>query len=349
MDWATVFIGLGDYMAFSLTGKPQQYFDRLVERSRERCALILQLRLLSHTETTGIPNSVLRHWDVQRTQYRLYNAAADNAYVIDLLRGDRCFNDRELTAGIEQVTLSSASILDYDGEAVPAVLTSDLQLQLDKRTDFRRRNQLGQRDAVIVVRTPVAGGLQVFIGGEILNDPVDVMAGRLPGLSANEGFLDNLVRMAESAAASPPYARQVHDAFSQLERLLGRLVDEALREIKQTKRPEDFFPAKVRENIANGRAGRLEFGRCGYWDIVEIVRSNRELFAPFFIPFAGADFIGFLKPVNSNQRVWMAHPHKAEQEGKVFSDKDVTEIRSRLVATRQAYGMFLQKYRSTAA
>ena len=182
-------------------------------------------------------------------------------------------------------------------------------------------NQLGQRDAVLVARTPAAGGLQIFIGGKVLDDPADVTAGHLPGLSANEAFLDNLVRMAESAAASPPYARQVHDAFSQLERLLGRLVDEALRAINQTDRPEDYFPAKVRENITNRKTGRLEFGRCGYLDIVEIMRSNEQVFAPFFVPYAGADFIGFLKPVNWNQRVWMAHPHKAEQGGKGLQRK----------------------------
>ena len=62
MEWATVFIGLGDYMAFSLTGRPEKYFDRLLERSRERCALILQLNLLGRGVPDDIPNSVLRHW-----------------------------------------------------------------------------------------------------------------------------------------------------------------------------------------------------------------------------------------------------------------------------------------------
>jgi hypothetical protein len=34
MDWATVLIGLGDYMAFSLTGNAEKYFDRFIGRSR---------------------------------------------------------------------------------------------------------------------------------------------------------------------------------------------------------------------------------------------------------------------------------------------------------------------------
>ena len=128
---------------------------------------------------------------------------------------------------------------------MPAVQASELLVPVDIRTDFPRFNQLGQRDAVIVARTPAAGGLQLFIGGLILQDPVDLAVGRMPGLEANEKLLENLVGMAENAAASPPYAKQVHDAFSQLERILGKLVDQGLRYIKQTDHPEEFFPQKV--------------------------------------------------------------------------------------------------------
>jgi hypothetical protein len=82
---------------------------------------------------------------------------------------------------------------------------------------------------------------------------------------------------------------------------------------------------------------------------VEIIRHNEQMFAPFFVPYAGSGFIGLLKPMNSNQRLWMAHPHKAEQEGKSFTDEDVAGMRSCLVVVRQAYAAFCQKYKSAAA
>jgi hypothetical protein len=62
-------------IAFSITGAPKKYFELLVEKSKDRCAPILQLPLLSGE---GIPNSILSACDVQRTPYRVYATVSSN-------------------------------------------------------------------------------------------------------------------------------------------------------------------------------------------------------------------------------------------------------------------------------
>lgn len=348
LDWASTIIGLGDFTAFYLTGSPEEYFKKLVAKSKERCALIFQLDLLASSDDIGsISNTILRNWEVQRTPYRLISRdrlLSLNPYPIELLRGDRSFRDRDLTKNIKEITLDGASVLDYDGEAIPAVIAPELLLAVDKTTDLARKNQLGEHDALVVVRNPEPDSLQAFIGGNALKDPVDVMAGRMPGIELNETLLDNLARMAEEVAAAPPYDTQVFNVFNKLERVLGKFVDEAIRKLKCTAEPERFFPSTVCKNIRDKSTGCLDFSRCGYWDIVEIMRENRALFAPFMEPVAGGDFIGFLKPLNRNQRLLLAHPHKAEQEDKKFTQRDVDEVRDRLIAVRKAYIAFQKKH-----
>jgi len=332
---------------------PEKYFEKLVEKSKEHCALILQLDLLTPSDDIGgIPNTILRNWEVQRTPYRLISRdrlLLRNPYPVELLRGDRCFRDRDLTKNIKEVALSAASVIEYDGEAIPAVIAPELLLAVNKTTDEARTNQLGEHDALVVVRNSASGGLQVFIGGNALKDPADVLVGRLPGIELNEALLDNLVCMAEDVAASPPYATQVFDAFDQLERALGKFVDEAIRKLKRTNEPEKFFPPEVSNKIRDSSTGRLNFSLCGYWHIVEIMRANRELFAPFMTPVAGENYIGWLKALNSNQRLLLAHPHKAEQEGKEFTQGDVDEVRDRLVAVRRAYHAFQGRHLAPSA
>jgi hypothetical protein len=97
---------------------------------------------------------------------------------------------------------------------------------------------------------------------------------------------------------------------------------------------EKYFPERVIDHMRT--KGGISYSLATYDDLVNIILENWPLFQAVFNQITKAEVKRQLQRVNYKYRRHLAHPHKAEQEGFIFRDTDVSEIRDVHALVRQA-------------
>jgi hypothetical protein len=228
--------------------------------------------------------------------------------------------------------MSNTNILEYDGDTFPIVEAGPLHFFVDAG-DRPSKGVLGRKNAVAVLRR-TATEFSIFLGGSALDAPMDTVGGVLPGIEMNQELALRILKSLHEAAQGNRYLNQAYSAFSQLERDLGRMINEVLCRECGSDRIEGCFPKRVMDHIRT-KAGPV-YSLANYDDLVDIILNNWIYFQVIFKGTSKDKVKTKLQGLNYKYRRHLAHPHKAEQEGFVFRDADVSEIRNIHAMVRRA-------------
>jgi len=243
--------------------------------------------------------------------------------------------DPSLFEGVPSAVSYGNRLISYDPGVFPLIEASQSLHFFVDQGDLKHRGNLGQRNAVAVIRRHGRLCL-VVITGNFLRDRVEVIAGILPGWENNTQFADNLIDglTAHVGERRPSASATLYDLFRELETLLGKLIQTVLGSNSPIGDFRDLIPESVQKKL-NGLDG-FDYSRATYIDLVVILRDHIGKFDSYFAQPA-KDILRLLFEINSGQRVNLAHPHRAAQLGVKFAGDDVEILTRALDLVREAY------------
>jgi hypothetical protein len=334
LERADVTVCFGEWLAVAQLGpESERFLKRLGERARNGMPVLLQVYRLGEKAANSAPSipvgliRLLRDFEVQPSDIRvgserLIVETHPHPYVSWFTKGDGCLSNPRLFTGIERVLMSDTNLLDYDGDAFPIIEASSLHYFVN-RGDLKTTEIPGRRAACATIRQ-VANELQIILGGSVLSDPRQVMRGLTPGIDENKPFALRLLQLIEDHVTQ----RARHDLaaygiFSKIERTLGKVVKAILEPIAPAGQLWRMFPDDIQINLHNKEGGPPHYSRAGFGDLCRIVTSNWVHFKNVFAPVGFEEFKRCMAALNREQRIYLAHPHKAEEEGMSFTPKDL--------------------------
>jgi hypothetical protein len=338
-----VLIGLGNFFLFKWLGEPfgDEYIKLVQDRMRAGMPALFQLPrffdLLQTGQIAGRTERIFRDCEVMSTARKVYSEKDfyPGPWGTSWFRkSDGCLLNPELFTGIDSLLLSGVNLLDYDGDTYPIAVAGPLHDFVDYGDEFPQ-GVLGKKDTVAVLRrTPKE--FSIFLGGDAISATAETTLGETigDGIQANRTFALRLLQALHDATQGHRYLNQAYPAFSQLERDLGQLIYIVLSRASGSDSIEKYFPEWVIDHIQ--AKGGKKYSRATYDDLVDIVLENWNLFQAVFIEISKGQVKKQLQRVNYKYRRHLAHPHKAEQEGFVFRETDVNEIRGVHTLVQQA-------------
>jgi hypothetical protein len=335
LEASDVLIGLGDFFLFAWLGEAfgDEYVKLVQDRMHAGMPALFQLpRAFDRFRTGEIAarvERIFRDSEVFSTNNRVYSEqdyyeGHSSPMSCWFRKSDGCLLNPELFTGIDRLLMSSTNLLAYDGDTFPIVEAGPLHLFVDAG-DLPSRGVLGQKNAVAVLRR-TATEFSIFLGGSALDAPTKTLGGILPGIEMNQNLALKVLKSLHEAAQGNRYLNQAYSAFSQLERDLGKMIAEVLRKIGNSDRIEEYFPPRVIDHTLT-KTG-IVYSLANYDDLIEIILHNWKCFQIIFEETGKNTVKRRLQSLNYKYRLHLAHPHKAEQEGFVFKDIDVNEIRN---------------------
>jgi len=346
VEEADVFVCLGDFFIFSWLGHlGEKYLDILITRLRSGAPCLLQAPRLRNKFNNGeVPSyveNIFRSCEVMPTEYQVFSETLAfqermSPMTSWFTKGDRCFLHPKFFTGIDRVLMSSVNLLDYDGDTFPIILPSELHAVTDAG-DFRSPNMLSRRNSVAVMRHTDTG-LAIIIGGSMLDAPQHTVGGELPGIAPNLTVARRMMQLLDNSIHNKTFfAKEAYGAFFQLERTLGNFIRDVLQMISEDDRIEAYFPEKVRNNITTD--GRTDFSLATYNDLTEILLHNWSLFGVSFEGESKNTIKKQFQKLNYVNRRYLAHPHKAEQEGIEFGRENVDQIEAVQKVLKRAFAI----------
>jgi hypothetical protein len=250
---------------------------------------------------------------------------------LKLRAGDDSLRSSELFKDVKEVTVDSPFALRCWGEAFPVMVAGPSAWGVDARTDFpddwngRELTCMGQwvgyGDSSVVVASATG----------IIDDPVDVMAGRLPGIENNQHLAGNLIQF----LAKEVPLRRVSSTKPGPEYLCSRieinLVDFVYGVLKSESKDwwNHFVPLTVRQKASSRQEEeQSRFPKEAYLDILDlkaIMKGHWALFERHFVEAnvsGGKDkTLAFVDRVNELRRL-TGHPLKIHVSAYVFSSEE---------------------------
>jgi hypothetical protein len=356
VDRAQVVVCFGDYTLFPMAGdRGAEIVDRLIDKATQGCPFLLSLRRFAETESRN-QNALklLGRFEVLPTLKKVWDCAPEHdggisPYNIKFSKSDDCLRDLTLFNGVSEVLVHAANLLNYDGDAVPIIEASALQYYTDQG-DLLTQGALGRHPCVAVGRRSNDRELQLIIGGSVFSDPADVLSGSVPGIDRNQTFalrvidmLTNNVRLASRRALS------AYASFSRLERLLGKFVQEVAEAELVDRDFVSILPPEVLDRCFHPSGGQPGYHNAHFPDIIKILLSNWDLYNRHFVDessqsISRSKIKRALDRVYHGKRHYLAHPHRAEQEGIVFDDDDIRVIDEARVVVERAYRRFAREF-----
>lgn len=352
LERADVAACFGNWLTVAQLGdEAERFLQRLGEKARNGMPVLLQLQRLGEdlaSRTPLAPNSltrILKNFEVYPSTVRVGSEshAAEthsSAYVCWFTKGDGCLNNPSLFTGIERVIMDGPNLLDYDGDAFPIIEASLLHIKVDAG-DLLAEDVPGRRPACATIRQ-VADELQIVLGGAMLNDPRRTMGGLVPGFDENEVFARRLLRLIDDHVAHRT-KRDIaaYGIFSKIERSLGKVIKAVLGPIAPAGQLWRMFPEDVQANMHRWDGGPPDYSRAGFGDLCRIVTSNWVHFQPAFAPVSLEEFKRRVAALNRAHRLYLAHPHKAEEEGWSFTSEDILVLERAESVVKEAWRRML--------
>ena len=334
LDRADVTACFGEWLAVNQLGiAADRFLKRLAERARNGMPVLLQVpglraKAANHPPTV-VPGvlDLLKEFEVQPSTIRVgsdlhASQTHISPYCCWFTKGDGCLTNPNLFTGIERVLMSGTNLLDYDGEAFPIIEASPLHIKVcagDLLTD----DVPGRRPACATIRQ-LGKELQIILGGAMLNDPLPTVGSLMPGIDQNETFTLRLLELMDNHIAHKArHEIAAYGLFSKIERSLGKIIKIVLEPIAPEGKLWRMFPEDIQINLCRTDGGPPDYSRAGFADLCRIVTSNWIYFKKIFTSIGFEEFKGCMAALNRQHRLYLAHPHKAEEEGISFTANDL--------------------------
>jgi hypothetical protein len=342
-----IIICLGNFFLFRLLGDAaNRYVDALIEKLGSGVPFLVQCpRLQAHMDNGQVPSCLerfFRRCEVTPTQY-VVSSEVDHYHGHGspvncwFRKGDDCFIHPQIFGGIDKIILSQPNLLGYEGDTFPIVEAGPLH-NFATAEDLPFDGELGQKPAVAVWRQ-TGDEFAIVIGGFMLNSPMQTIGGALPGIDPNLEVGHRLIQTMDDAIKKNARCSEAFKAFKKLETTLGKFIREVLEPLGPL---ENFFPDRVRQELL--KRGRLNFSSAGYSHLIEILLANWDIFGGPFEGMGKPHVEQKLKEINRGPRLYLAHPHKAEEHGFQFESQEIDAIKLAYSMISRAF----EAYRSRA-
>jgi hypothetical protein len=343
---ANIVIGLGDFVGLEQCGDKLDEALRIIRDKLEAgCPILLQGCSSLVSSQPGPPQErrirdLLGSYGVHLTPIKvasLIQEVTTNSSPLCCVFGsdDNTLLDPSLFEDVSSVVAYGNRLISYEPGVFPLIEASQGLHYFVDQGDLMHRGNLRQRNAVAVTRRRGRQCL-VVITGDLLSDPVEVIAGMRPSWIDNRQFADNLIDRltAHVGDGRPSASATLYDIFRELETLLGSLIQTVLGFNSATGDLRDLIPESVQKKL-NGPNG-FDYSRATYIDLMVILRGQIGKFDSYFAQPA-KDVLKLLFEINSGQRVNLAHPHRAAQLGVKFGTDDEKILKRALDLIRSAY------------
>jgi hypothetical protein len=341
---ANIIIGLGNFVALLQWGEHIGEVLTLIDKKIEAgCPILLSgcSSLVSSTPDQPFTiRAILDAYGIRLTPIRVATRVQQveknsSTFCCAFDSDDDSLLDPNLFEGVPRIIAYGNRLISYDPGVFPIIEASRTLHYFADRGDLIHRGNLGQRNAVAVIRRS-AGRCIIAMTGDVLGDRAEVIAGTRPGWEDNGRFADNLIDFlgAYLRNRTEHTPARLYEAFSELETLLGKLIEAILSSNSPTREFSNLIPGSVRKKLY-GPTGAFDYGRATYIDLIVILRDQFSKFEKSFDQPAG-EVLKLLFDINRGQRSHLAHPHKATQLGVTFGPDDAEVLRRALELVRRA-------------
>jgi hypothetical protein len=346
---ANIIVGLGNFGALRSSGDQLKALLTIIrQKIKSGCPALLQTCepvsfspfAQSDRHIRNFFDSLGVHITANRVASSIREFELDPSLMYCILRkADDSLLDPILFDGVNEVAASSLRLIDYDFELFPVIEASRLHFFVTEGDEPTHGN-LGRKNAV-AVRTSGNRECLIVLAGFFLNDSVEIDGRRVsPGFEDNEVFANNLIDLLTFQARSKSDHIIAYELFRELELRLGRMIQDTLTVGTVNGDFSDLIPEQIRSKLV-APDGKLDYSRATYIHLVAILKALWPKFERHFSDPAGRhltrdEVIKPLFEINGAQRVYLAHPHKAEQHNIKFGLQDVAAIRQALDLVRRA-------------
>jgi hypothetical protein len=230
-------------------------------------------------------------------------------------------------------------LIDYDPELFPIIEASPLHFFVDPG-DLRTSGNLGQRNAIAVRRSRNKECLIIFAGA-FLNDRSRTLGGMIPGIEDNLALAENLIDLLSSKARNKSdHISTAYELLRELEATLGKFIRNVLASCSVDGNFSELIPENIRVKLMT-KDGVMDYSLATYIQLVGILKDQWSQFERHFAAAAGRsvkreEVTKPLFEINTGQRIYLAHPHKAIERNIKFGPQDVAAIRDALFLIRRA-------------
>jgi hypothetical protein len=252
---------------------------------------------------------------------------------------DDCLLDPDLFDDVDTVAASGNRLLQYEPDVYPLIESNNLHFFVDEG-DWETRGNLGKKNAIAVRR--LRNNENVFVlTGSFFDDPTKTMGGILPSIQDNRGFATNLIEKLDTLTRrSFASSASAYELFRELEARIGELIESVLSRVSSDGSFVTLLPPKIQEKL-RPKPDQIDFSLATFVQLVTIIKDLWPRFARFFIDKTGQPLGRELVTtplfnINTHQRRYFAHPHKAKQQGLTLTAEDVAELKSMLEILRLA-------------
>jgi len=234
-------------------------------------------------------NQILSRYYLELMPLKIAQGDEGNRYWVSFDETQDCLSAHDLFAGVHSLQLSSPAVVNYSVEARPLVYGGDEHWTIDRLTDYRDP-LLGRKVSPMGIWVGSARGAVIADhSAGTFGDPVDVLAGRIPGIEANRTFAKNLIDFL-IAAPTMQAKTATRDRLTRIECNLCDFVVGVLS--SKDSQWLNLVPEKIATKL-NGKATDAptikRFGEgipaiafSEMWNFGEIIAANWVLFQEYF-------------------------------------------------------------------
>jgi hypothetical protein len=352
LDEADIIVGLGNFISLMQAGNELDgLLNNIGRKIASGCPALLQG--CSSLFTNAFPalesqiRGLLAPFGIQITPARvasaIYEFGGHSSQSCCVFRqDDDSLLDARLFVGVDTVSAYGSRLIHYDSNVFPLIEASRLHFFVGDG-DLRIVGNLGKRNA-IAVRYGHDGKCLIVFTGNLLNDPAETLGGHLPSVEDNKLLAEHLIRDLTGHVRRPTdYGQDAYVMFRELEGKLGELIERVLTRISGNRDFSPMLPEDIQRKLRTGD-GRVDYSFAMFLQLVLILKQLWPRFEAYFLsdtgrPLARDAVMAPLFAVNE-QRKFLAHPHKARQQGWQMGADDMKTLQEALQLVRLAAARF---------
>lgn len=336
IDDAHVFVCFGSLFVFQYGAFcAQGICERIVKRMEQGVPILLQFSWAGK-DFLGEASQQVTHFfralnilplgkKVVSNQHRPSDQIHDYSCWFDKSYG--ALRDPLLFAGVSRISAHRPTLLAYDDEMIPVIDAYPPDYMYVDERDLFWSGDLGVHPSIAAVSRKYDSA-QIVISAEVFTDSRTAGFGlHFPGIDENKKFASNVLALMARVAKTPEkYNLDAYELFASLERRLGKFLVSNLGADTIL----NNLPSKVYGNLTKYSLGRPDLSQALFSDLIRILLHHWDDLKNLFPNVSKTKIRSILNSLNTGTRLYLAHPHKAEENGVSFGEKDIEKLEEAL-------------------
>jgi hypothetical protein len=234
-------------------------------------------------------NQLLSRYYLELLPLKIAQGDEGNRYWVSFDEKQDCLSSHDLFAGVQSLQVSSPAVVKYSVEAKPLVYGSGEHWAINRLTDLRDP-LLGRKISPMGIWLGSARGAVIADhSAGTLSDPIDVIAGHIPGIESNRTFAKNMIEFLV-AAPTVQIKTATRDRLTRIECNLCDFVVGVLS--LEDSNWLNLVPRKIVAKLSAKASDASSVKRFGngiseiafsdMWNFAEIIKENWPLFVKYF-------------------------------------------------------------------